>query len=298
MSENAIDKLVSAIGDIPLNKVREEIGNLREIRKWAVANLGLDYSEGDEVTVISPEPYLVGGGWDPYKNALRTGRKGTVLGIEFNPTSGKWTANVRFPNPEQKEGASGHNNVFSLHTDWVAKEPPGEEHAPAEMALVASELQKAEGKLAFVSHCCDIMERGTEPMVPLQQVRNMLETPHRILTANIEETATEGIETPGCNCGREGRGRAWHSTDCSWRSGFVVCERCRRTEAQGCGCGTLAQDARSRFAEAVNKALSDWHSDVPETQDVAKNAYLVQKVTEVHEALLGEMFPGRMKESA
>lgn len=289
MSE--IDGLLAAVSGVNMVNLRNEISNLRAVRDWAMRQIGADYAEGDEVTIISPEPQQVGGGWEAHKNCLRVGSKGIVDSISFNSAADKWVANVRFADSDRGKNAEKRDIVFALNTEWVAKEPPPEEeHAPEEMALLASELHKAEGKLAFVSQCCEIIENGSEPMVPLQQVRNMLEIPHRMLEEKIKETATEGVHTPDCDCGRDGKGRSWHSTDCRWRTGLIVCDRCGHTEGEGCGCPSgPAPDAKIRFNEALSNALREWHSDVPESKDVAKNDYLAHRVTEVHAELVREM---------
>lgn len=33
------------------------------------------------------------------------------------------------------------------------------------------------------------------------------------------ETATSGVDTPGCDCGHDGLGLRWHARDCAWRKG-------------------------------------------------------------------------------
>jgi len=286
MSE--IDRLLKAVTSLKLDEIRSELNDLRAVQSWAIDQIGIDYSVGDEVTIISEEPQVVGGGWERHRNDLRVGNKGIVQALTFNQTSSKWVANVAFSTPED-----GGFSVFALDAHWVAKGVPErieEEHAPEEIALLANELSKAESKLAFVEECCDIMEKGSDPVVPLQQVRNMLEAPHRLLAEREKEAALEGVETPGCDCGQDGRGRAWHTAECQWRLNQVTCVNCGNTERQGCGCPAVSPPgAYGRFMEALSVALTEWHSDVPESRDVAKNAYLARKVTEVHEDLIREM---------
>lgn len=75
-----LDELVA----LDLRELKSEVDNLRAIKTWALANLGIDYTAGDRVRIVSPEPSSRGDGWACYSEALAVGQTGIAGEITFN----------------------------------------------------------------------------------------------------------------------------------------------------------------------------------------------------------------------
>ncbi len=108
----ATDDALDALKSISVQQIRSELDTLRAIRKWALANLRLDYKPGDKVVIVSDAPSSVkpNSGWYHHRETLRPGRIGTVTEIEFNSYHEMWQAGVRL------DGA-----IFFMNVDWVQK---------------------------------------------------------------------------------------------------------------------------------------------------------------------------------
>jgi hypothetical protein len=144
-----IDELVK----FDLWEVKRDVDRLREIEKWAIASLGLDYKPGDRVEIIHPRPSQSTHGWFAYREALAVGQTGIAGEISFNQYShggrGAWHVLVgldrcwsvdkrgdgqivrywRGPAAEVPEGFTvvpyyppeGKIKWFSLAVSWVQK---------------------------------------------------------------------------------------------------------------------------------------------------------------------------------
>jgi len=89
-SHTVIDTLVA----LDMRALKHELDNLRAIRDWAIANLGLDYTAGDRVVIDSVKPSRVGGGWTAYAEALVIGQTGVAGEIKFNAARWTWQVTV------------------------------------------------------------------------------------------------------------------------------------------------------------------------------------------------------------
>lgn len=75
---------------LDLRDLKAEVDNLRAIKEWAVSNLGIDYTTGDRVQIVSPKPSQVGMGWLHYSEALAVGQTGIAGSISFNGHAKRW----------------------------------------------------------------------------------------------------------------------------------------------------------------------------------------------------------------
>lgn len=73
-----------------LRGLADEVEDLRALKEWAERNLGIDYTTGDRVTIVSPEPSRRSDGWKRYREALAPGQTGIAGEITFNRYAGEW----------------------------------------------------------------------------------------------------------------------------------------------------------------------------------------------------------------
>lgn len=100
-----VEEAVTALRSIDLQSLQSEVDNLRAIKTWAMNRLGVDYQPGDRVTIISPEPSEIGGGWEHYREALAPGQTGIAGSITFNQFSKRWQVLV------------GMDRAWSIHAE-------------------------------------------------------------------------------------------------------------------------------------------------------------------------------------
>jgi hypothetical protein len=103
---------------------------------------------------------------------------------------------------------------------------PDDDDTPGAYGEIASACQECGSSDLAVRWPCPTIQaidgqtrvkaEAEQPAPEPPPVREM--TPEE--TASIlPRIATEGVETPGCDCGHAGMGRNWHRGDCAWRSG-------------------------------------------------------------------------------
>jgi hypothetical protein len=85
-----LDEALAALAKINQQGLRAEIDNLRAIKTWALAQLGVDFKPGDRVVITSHEPSTTGGGWHHYREALAPGQTGIAGEITFNAHANRW----------------------------------------------------------------------------------------------------------------------------------------------------------------------------------------------------------------
>lgn len=143
---SALTKVLEHLTSLDVQSLKSEVEDMRAIREWALASLGLGYQTGDRVQIVSPMPSQTGGGWACYSEALSVGQTGVAGGISFNRFASGWYVLVgmdrswsthdrsrsvlRFWNgpadecPEGYELPSGYPpegkvKNFSMPVDWV-----------------------------------------------------------------------------------------------------------------------------------------------------------------------------------
>ena len=79
---------------VDLGELKSEVKNLRAIKAWAIESLGVDYTTGDRVEIISPKPSESTGGWAAYSEALAVGRTGEAGEISFNCFANRWDVHL------------------------------------------------------------------------------------------------------------------------------------------------------------------------------------------------------------
>jgi hypothetical protein len=81
---------LEALVALDLREIKAEVDRLRAIKEWAIGNLGIDYTSGDRVEIISEKPSQSENGWKPYREVLAVGRTGIAGEITFNGHFKRW----------------------------------------------------------------------------------------------------------------------------------------------------------------------------------------------------------------
>lgn len=100
-----LDDLVA----LDLAELKREHTYLTQVRDWARASLGLDYTTGDRVEIINPKPSQSKDGWRCYAEALAIGQSGIAGDISFNSYANGWYVLV------------GMDRTWSTHTTGLGE---------------------------------------------------------------------------------------------------------------------------------------------------------------------------------
>lgn len=87
------EEVLAVVGNINTSAIRSDLERLRAVEDWALRHIGIDYSVGDEVVILT-DLCTKPDGWWPYREALAAGQKAQVTSIGFNRFGDCWQAHI------------------------------------------------------------------------------------------------------------------------------------------------------------------------------------------------------------
>jgi len=134
-----VESALDALGTIKIDKISEEIAELRAIATWARVKAGIDYEVGDRVVIVSHEPFGRASaernrdgshnGWYRYRESLAVGQTGIVQRVYFSEHRSEWVTVVGLDRAwSVDETRNWQDNTVTVERRWkgpVAELPAG-----------------------------------------------------------------------------------------------------------------------------------------------------------------------------